>query len=224
MTAKTQVITNLIIFSILLGGVAGCARTSPSTQPAVPPTALPTPTPPPNWQTHSASATSGQCGFAINYPSDMDVPNQGTYSWSLFRIATEPSGPVPNFIYISVIPDGFQSNESGAIYNYDAAETQTLLNMQVGESKALRDDPNMAPWVTYTRLPDTTLGGQIAQTYENSQPWEFPPGTKEIRYYLHGNDCIYMLGGYMATVGSGQPLAIDEELFNTIIATFRMAR
>jgi hypothetical protein len=144
------------------------------------------------------------------------------YSWSLRVSASEPTGPVPNFIYISVIPDGFQGGP-GEIYNYDPAETQTLLNMQVGESKSLRDDPNIAPAFTYTRLPDTTLSNQAAQTYENTQPWEFPTGTKEIRYYLKANGCTYLIGGYMDTAGSGGPGAIDEELFDQIIATFRLA-
>jgi hypothetical protein len=155
----------------------------------------------------------------------MEAARQGTYNWLLSVTATDPSGPVPNFIYISVIPDGFprSGEEPGAIYNYDPAETQTLLNMQVGESKSLREDPNLTSSFTYTRLPDTTLGGQAAQTYENTQPWEFPPGTKEIRYYSKGNGCTYLIGGYIATVGSGQPGAIDEELFNQIVATFRLA-
>jgi hypothetical protein len=110
------------------------------------------------------------------------------------------------------------------IYNYDPAETQTLLNMQVGESRSLRDfDPNLADWFTYTRLPDTTLGGQAAQTYENPQPWEFPPSTREIRYYLKANRCTYLIGGYLATVGSGQTGAINEELFDEIMASFRLA-
>jgi hypothetical protein len=152
----------------------------------------------------------------------MDGASQGTNNWILSHTTTEPSGPVPNFIYISVIPDDFQ-NEPGAIYNYDPAETENLLNMQIAESKSLREDPNIAPWFTYTRLPDRTLSNQTAQTYENTQPWEFPPGTKEIRYYLKANGCTYLVGGYMATVGSGQPGAIDEELFDQIIATFRLA-
>ena len=103
------------------------------------------------------------------HSSDMDGASQGTYSWSLSVSATEPSRPVPNFIYISV-----------------------------------------------------ALSNQTAQTYENTQPWEFPLGTKEIRYYLKANGCTYLVGGYMATVGSGQPGAIDEELFDQIIATFRL--
>jgi hypothetical protein len=133
----------------------------------------------------------------------------------------DPGGPVPNFIYVSVIPDDFQSNESGIIYNYDPAATETLLNMQVGESKSLRDDPNIASWFTYTRLPDATLSNQAAQTYENTQPWEFPLGTKEIRYYIQGNGCTYLIGGYLATAGSGEAGAM-EALFDEIIATFQL--
>jgi hypothetical protein len=153
----------------------------------------------------------------------MESTSQGMYSWSLSVSTTEPSGPVPSFVYISVIPDGFQGGP-GEIYNYDPGETQTLLDMQVGESRSVRDfDPNLAPSFTYTRLPDTTLSDQAAQTYENAQPWEFPPGTKEIRYYLKANGCTYMIGGYLTTAGSDGPRAIDEELFDQIIATFRLA-
>ena len=217
MTARKQVSTKLIILSIFLAGVAGCA--APSTPPAAPPT----PTLPPGWETYSASTDQGKCGYAISHPSDMDVTSQGTYSWIFGPAATEdPGGPIPNFIYISVIPDGFESSEPGTIYNYDPAETQTLLNLQVGENTSLRDDPSLADWFTYTRLPDTTLSNQTAQAYENTQPWEFPLGTKEIRYYLKANGCTYLVGGYVATVGSGQPGAIDEELFNQIVAAFRL--
>jgi hypothetical protein len=154
----------------------------------------------------------------------MDGTSQATNSWSLSHTTTEPSGLDPNFIYVSVIPDDFQEG-AGIIYNYDPAATERLLNMQVGESGSLYDDPNladMAPWFTYTRLPDTTLSNQTAQTYENTQPWEFPLGTKEIRYYLQANGCTYLIGGYISTVGSGEPRAISQELFEEIIATFQV--
>jgi hypothetical protein len=173
------------------------------------------------WETDNIELT-GQCGFAIDHPLDMQGASQGTYSWILRYTTEDPSGPVPNFIYISVIPDDFQSTEPGAIYNYDPGETQTLLNAQAGESRSLREDPNLAPSFTYTRLPDATLGNQNAQAYENTRPWEFPPGTKEIRYYLKADGCMFLVGGYLSTVGSGQAGAIGEDLFEQIITTFRL--
>lgn len=224
-----QFSARLVVLSLVFGGVVGCAPAG--TQPVV--QATPTPpsivaptipvetTLPSGWETFT---NEGQCGFAISQPADIDVVSQGTYSWIFNRTATEPSGPDPNFVYISMIPDGFQSNESGVIYNYDAADTETLLSMQVGESRSLRDGSlaDMAPWFTYTRLPDTTISNQTAQTYENTQPWEFPLGTKEIRYYLKANGCTYMIGGYMATAGSGEPRVISQELFEEIISTFQV--
>jgi hypothetical protein len=80
----------------------------------------------------------------------------------------------------------------------------------------------MAPWFTFTRRPDTTIGDQVARAYENTRPWEFPAGTKEIRYYLKTDNCIYQVGGYMDTTGSTQPGAITEDLFNQIVATFQL--
>jgi hypothetical protein len=219
----------IVILSLLFGGVAGCAQVG--TQPVEPVTptqtvpSIPSPTVPveatlpSGWETY---ASQGQCGYAISHPADMDGSSQGTYSWILNYSGTDPSGVVPNFVYVSVIPDDFQSGESGVIYNYDPAEAETLLNMQAGESRSLRDDPNIAPSFTYTRLPDTTLGNQTAQMYENTQPWEFPAGTKEIRYYLKANGCTYLIGGYVDATGSNQPGAINEELFNQVIATFRL--
>jgi hypothetical protein len=215
MNRKLQVVTSLMVLGILLAGVAGCASQS------TPPSVSPTSTLPPGWVTYSNDPV-GQCGFAIDHPSDLEGTSQGKYSSTFNRTTTDPNGPYPNFIYISVIPDDFQSAEPGTIYNYDPAETQTLLNIPVGESRSLREDPNLAPSFTYTRQPDTTLGDQSAQTYENTQPWEFPPSTKEIRYYLKGSGCTFLVGGYLSTVGSGQLGAIDEDLFEQIITTLRI--
>ena len=210
MTRKVQAMKVQIVLCIFFGMLAGCAA------PDTPVAPLPTPTVAPGWE---RLLHEGQCSYVIDFPADMESASQGEYSWILNSTAPEP---VPNFIYISVIPDDFQSSEPGVIYNYDPAEAQTLLNMQAGEQRELRADPTVAPWFTYTRLPDTLLGAQPAQTYENEQPWEFPLGTREVRYYLRGNGCTYLVGGYMATVGSGQPGWIGEEAFDEIVATFRL--
>ena len=215
MRQTTPAITSLILLCIFFGGVAGCISQS------TPSAAQPTPTIAPGWERF---INEGQCGYVIDFPSNMEGASQDTYSWILSSTTEEPSGPVPNFVYISVIPDDFPRSGDGSeiIYNYDPVETRTLLSLQLGESRSLRDDPNLASWFTYTRLQDTALGNQAAQTYENDQPWEFPLGTKEIRYYLQGNGCTYLIGGYMATVGSGQPGWIDKELVDQIISTFRL--
>ena len=171
---------------------------------------------PSGWETY----TSQQCGYSISHPQEMDITSMGPYSWSINFTSTEPSGPDPNFVYVSVIPGDFQGG-AGEIYNYDPAVTEILLNMQVGESKSVHPDPNMAPGFTYTRLPDTTFGNQTAQTYENTQPWEFPAGANEIRYYLQANGCTYMIGGYFPSLDSGEPRTMSHELFDEIIATFQ---
>ena len=204
-----QLGARLVLLSLLFAVVAGCApaTTQPvnqatptllieATQPvdqatptplieATQPVALTTPTLPveatlpSGWGTYT---NQGQCGFAISHPANMEMDGEsnGTYSWILRHTITEPTGIDPNFVFVSVIPGDFQGGP-GVIYNYDPATTETLLSMQVGESKLLYDDPNLAnfaPWYTYTRLPDTTLSNQTAQTYENIQPGEFPLGKK----------------------------------------------
>ena len=211
--AWMQVSTRLILLSLLLSGLVACARQS------TPPAVLPTPTLVPGWERYTHP---GPCSYVIDHPSTMDITGQGTYSRILSSPSTEPGGPIPNFLYISVIPDDLPPGGDGSVYNYDPGETQTLLDLQVGESQSLREDPTLTNWFTYTRLPDSALNNLPAHAYENTQPWEFPPGTEEVRYYLKADGCTYLVGGYLATVGSGQPGWIDEELFNRILATFRL--
>ena len=219
----------LVLLSLLFSLLVGCAprATQPVDLATLTPPSIVAPTIPveatvsSGWETYT---NEGQCGYAISYPANIDLTSEGPYSWTFSFASTEPAEPFPNFVYISVIPDDFQGGEDGSIYNYHPADTATLLSMQVGESRSLREDPNLgdlAAGFSYTRLPDTTLSNQTAQTYENTQPWEFPPGTKEVRYYLQANGCTYMVGGYFATVGSGVPGAISQELFDEIIVSFQ---
>jgi hypothetical protein len=221
---------SLAVLSLLFCGIVGCAQAD--TQPVDPamPTPPPTPSPtlpieatlPPGWETHNNGAG---CGYAISYPPDMENGTVGwIYSWILryFDLVLPPNGVAENYIYISVLRDDFQfkSGEIGIVFNYDPAEAETLLNIQVGESKALREDADVAQWLTYTRLPDTIINDRAAQTYESAQPQEFP--RKEIRYYLLVEDCTYQIGGYLNTMNLDQPGVITKELFDQIIATFRL--
>jgi len=239
---RTGQIWVLMIIAVLLAAVSvGCtAVTSDSSPPPTPvvseqlvasATPLPTATaeaPPP---TEAAEApvpagwtafTNQQCAYSISYPEDMQITDQGASNQLLaFRQDGPGAGPT-NFIYVSVIDQSSPPAGGGVIYNYDPGETETLLNMGVGESKALRDIADIAPYFTYERKPDTPIGGQVAQTYENAQPWEFPAGTKEIRYYVSSNDCIYLIGGYLDATSSGQAGAIGEDLFNEIMATVQI--
>jgi hypothetical protein len=247
MNSKTKVGTSkfklpvaaLMVTGLLLAGSLSCSLTNPqpagratSTLPAAPtetqqiaepatqaPTATMGEAPAPSgWETY----TSPRFAYAVSHPPEMEGSDNGEYSWTLSFKLENPDEGARNFIYVSAIPAGFQ-NEPGAIYNYDPAETDILMGMQVGESKSLRDDTNTAQWFTYTRKPDATIADQPAQVYENIQPWEFPAGTKELRYYLQAGDFTYLIGGYLDSTGSNQPGAITEELFTEIISTFRLA-
>lgn len=166
--------------------------------------------------------TSQRCNYSISYPPEMQVTDENAYSRTFGFKLDNPGGVARNFIYVSAIVPENRSLEAGSIYNYDPAEADILLGLQVGESKPSRDVANVVQWFTYQRLPDTPIGGHVAQTYENTQPWEFPDGTKEIRHYLSLNECTYLIGAYLDTAGSNQPGTISEELFNQIVATIRL--
>ena len=221
----------LILLSLLFWGAAACAPVSTQPVDQAMPTSVPQmpspttaveeslPAVPSGWDTYTSPR---QCVYAISHPADMEGANQDMYSWLLSTTVTDAESAARNFVYVSVIPDDFQAGGDQIIYNYDPAATETLLALQVGESKSLRADSDAAQWFTYKRLPDTLIDNQTAQTYENTQPWEFPAGTKEIRYYLNANGCTHLIGGYLDTTGSGQAGTISEDLFDQIIATFRL--
>jgi hypothetical protein len=228
-----QICTALCIAVLIMLVSVGCApaSTQPTEQPlpavteqqATPTTPISTPTSeamtPVGWGMY----TSQRCEYAISYPEEMQVTNNGTYSRTVDFELANPDEGARNFIYVSVIDADTQSMSEEGIYNYDPAATEILLNMQVGESASPHEVADLAQWFTYQRLEDTLISGYPAQTYENVQPWEFPAGTKEIRYYVSLNGCTYLIGGYMDTTGSNQPGAINEELFNQIVASIQLS-
>jgi len=208
--------------------VAGCGPspvvpTPGAVEPGAAPTEAAAVTIPAGWATHAGQ----QCTYEISYPPEMQVTDQNAYSQLISMPMSESDAGTPNFIYVSVIPPEIREKVGAGtyladVYNYDPAATETLMAMQVGESKSAHPVPAMEAGFTYQRLPDATLGGVTAMAFENTQPWEFPPGTKEIRYYATANDCTYLIGGYMNATGSNQPGAVSEELFQQIMATVRL--
>ena len=214
----------LLIAGLVLVGIVGCAPVATQPLPTAVPSPLPTatipaePTMPSGWQTDTPTQ---KCGFSISHPAEMQGVSQDSYSWLITTSAPDPDQVARNFVYVTTVPDDFQSGTDLA-YNYDPAGADLLLNLQVGEAKSVHVSPDMAQWFTFRRTPDITIGDQAAQAYENTQPWEFPAGTKEIRYYLKANNCTYQIGGYMDTTGSTQAGAITEDLFNQIVATFQV--
>jgi len=228
--------TAFYLVSLLLVISAGCAPVStqapveptPSaTEPPPSPTStspLPTATDEPlipaGWIAHS----SQRCEYTLGYPPDMQISYNGAHSRTIDFNLANPDEGARNFIYVSVLNQDYQNQILGgeSIYNYDPAVADLLLNLQVGESKPVHPVQELAPSFTFQRLPDTTISGYPAQTYENFQPWEFPEGTKELRYHLSLNGCTYLIGGYMDTTGSNQPGAITEDLFHQIIATVQL--
>jgi len=180
---------------------------------------------PATWTTYTSA--SQQCGYVVSYPSELQVSEQTPYS-QIFSFQLADSDAVnPNFIYVSVVTPEIQNMVKEGIYNhdvynYDPVVTETMLNMQPGESKSVHQAPEMEIGFTYERKPDTQINGHIVQTYENLQPWEFPSGTKEIRYYLSLDGCTYLIGGFVDTTESNQPGAMTESLFRQIVATVQM--
>lgn len=229
---RGQPLLMLLSVGLVLAGAAACVQPGPAsstptpapgpTQPSTEPPAAATATlevaVPADWETYSNTRFQ----YAISYPPAMEGAASGDYSWMLSFASAEPGLGPRNFIYVSVIPAGFQSG-GGDIYNYNTPEAEILLNLQVGERRSVHGGDNAEDGFTFTRLPDTTFGDLPAQVYENIQPWEFPPGTKELRYYVSTEANTYLLGGYMDTTGSGPAGTITEALFNQIVATFRIA-
>lgn len=223
----------IAIAGLLLALSVGCAPVSiqPSEQAAPsatrpPATAITPPVTatsevltPAGWATYT---NTQRCEYTISYPLEMQVVDQGAYSQIVGFKLTDPGAGPRNFLYVSVIDGEIQDLGEEVIYNYDPAEAEILLNMQVGESKSVRDIADVSAWFTYQRMPDTLIGGHAALTYENVQPWEFPDGTKELRYLLSLNGCTYLIGGYMDMMNSDLRGAITEELFNQVIATIRL--
>jgi len=180
---------------------------------------------PDSWMTYTSA--SQQCGYVISYPPEIQVTEQTPYSQTFGFKQTDSDAGTPNFIYTSVVTPEIQRTVKDGVYNhdvynYDPVATEILLNMQPGESKSVHQAPGIEIGFTFERKPNTQISDHTTQTYENIQPWEFPSGTKEIRYYLSLDGCTYLIGGFVDTMESNQPGAITESLFRQIMATVQV--
>jgi hypothetical protein len=201
------------------------SSTSGTTEPEVNQGLVEPPAAPTQSDDSSQPVANQSCSYDIDLPDGMTKQQETEYSATY---SFENTGTTSNFIYISVIDanvmelvaNGSYENE---VYNYDPAETELLLTMPVGETIPVREVGDTAEWFTYERLADVQIAGHYAQAYENLQPWEFPEGTKEIRYYIQLDDCTLLIGAYLVSVPSDQPGIITEELFNEVIGSLQLS-
>jgi hypothetical protein len=227
---KTKTIS--LILSMLIA-ISACTPTSPTNGQPIPvtesePTVIVEPeasaTIPAPTVVSEATIPTAQCDFFISLPPGMYLTNDDPHS-EIYAVFLENSQDAAmNFVYVSVISPEIQNRVTAGmyqneVYNYDPKATETLLAMEVGETISVSD---FDTGFTYQRNPDTQISGYTAQAYQNDQPWEFPLGTKEIRYYISAGACIYEIGGYVDTTQSDQPWAITEELFNQIVAAIEL--
>lgn len=155
--------------------------------------------------------------YSYAYPLEFTRDMSGSYSAQLYRNATTPSASTVNFIYFSVVPKS-NTPQDGEIYNFSSRDYEVLMDMNIGEERSFSAESGLVEYFTYARLPDTTLGGYIARAFENEKPWEFPAGTKEIRYIVDRPEYIYVIGGYIETSSEPQRF-ITRPLFDQVMAS-----
>lgn len=204
-----------LLFFLAAGGVFFLGKTQNNqeitvTSPlSVYPSLIPTSDPTANWKTY----TNNQYGFSISFPSDFEINKQAdNQSFIIERILNRP-GKNSNFLYITIITTG-QNMIKNNIYAYDPKETNILLDMQIGVSKSIRPKDLLSKFWTYRRIQDVSIDGLQARSFENNNPWEFPPGTIERKMYLTKGNMMYIIGFLY-----GKDLS--ENFFNQILSTFK---
>lgn len=172
---------------------------------------------PEGWQTYRDDTR----GFSISYPADFEVSPNGENSIMIVKKVSEPGQGPSNFLYISTIMEGDTSRD-GEIYNFNKTHLDSLVGMKINEKKPLAgESAALQEYITYKRLPDTTISGNTAQAYENMKPWEFPQGTKEYRYIVDQEDRTYLIGGYISTT-SHSNYTIAEDVYKQILNTIQL--
>lgn len=164
------------------------------------------------------SYTDGKTQFSISYPSEFEISGYGFNTQRLVKKVGSPGQGPTNFIYISAVLEGDQNLE-GQIYNFNKTHLDSLVSMEVGDTKPVAGETKeLEQYITFTRLRDTTIGGNTAMAFVNMKPWEFPYGTKEYRYLVHQKDRTYIIGGYI-TMQKTDAYSISEKMFQDILQT-----
>lgn len=224
---KTKTLSLFVLALILI--ISACTSTSsgggqPTSIPEQQATSTSVPTVVPTTVITQTPVSAVQCKFTLSTPPGMYLTNDDPHSEIYAVFLENPNESTHNFVYVSVISPEIQSmvkagTYQNEVYNYDPKVAETLLGLEVGENMSVSDSDT---GFTYERKSDTQIGGYTAKAYENIHPWEFPLGTKEIRYYVSVDACMYQIGGFVDVNQSGQPGSISEALFNEIIATIQL--
>lgn len=172
---------------------------------------------PDNWKTYIHESL----GYSISYPDAYSVESNGDYSILILKTDKQPGFGPANFIYVSVVPPDQSTNE-GEIYNFNHVQYNKLQKLGIGEKVALADtnQPDLNAWFTYTRVDDSEIDGHPAERFENTKPWEFPPGTTEVRFIFESDGYIYLMGYYYGGESLQDPLD-PREAFR-IISSFKL--
>jgi|GEM_PF-7132938 len=191
--------------AIAIGGyILGSKKTAPvQVQKTIQVTPTPSPDQTANWQTYK----SLKYGYTLKYPAGFETNDQsGSVIISKKVEGVGGTGP-ENFIYVSTIPDTYNRDRDGIIYNYDETQTPVLLQLKIGDLKTGNN--------VYSRVEDTDIDGIQGETFINNSPTEFIKGTIEKRIYVHKGTNTFLIGAYTSSTD------ISMTLFNQVLSTFK---
>lgn len=162
-----------------------------------------------------------ELGILLSLPPDFVESSNGEYSKSFARISESPNAKNSVFLYFSVVPAGV-STQSAEFYNYNNQDFQTMISMQDGETKNLRnsENPEVNKYFNYQKVGNVTIEGYSTKSYINTKPWEFPSGTTEYRFITEFANVNYIIGGYLG-LDVNSPTYISREEFNKILETVK---
>ncbi len=154
--------------------------------------------------------------YSIRYPAELKLTEDGEQAVRLIFPEYKPRMGDTNFAYVSVVPKE-KSESIGEYYNYNNTQIAKLMRVAVGEIVNISELDGQKEWFSYKRLPDISLGENVARGFENKRPWEFPAGTTELYYIVETDNFTYVIGGYSQDVAG---LQLSE--LEMIIASFRI--